>query len=87
MLTYFKGICVVKGQTDKFLLNISIANSLTEKLDEIYSVIPGNFFKKVFLLIGPLINFLNLYFFIISKAVLKQFLIYLLDFIEIFQML
>ena len=75
------GKWVVKGQTDNFLLYISIALFLILKFFEIYSVMPKYFlFKKVFLFIGPLINLLILFFLIILNASWKQLSMYLLDF-------
>ena len=50
-----------------------------------YSVTPGKFLlKKVFLLMGPFINFFNLYFLMISKDVWKVSLMNLFDLFEIF---
>ena len=75
--TVIEADAVVKGQTAKCSLYISITWFLIFVLKPIYSVIPGNFFfKKLVLEIGPLINFVNLFTFISFKARLKQFSIY-----------
>ena len=51
-----------------------------------YSVIPGNFFFKKFSLdIGPFINTIDLFFFIIFKPKSKQSSMYLFDLSEIFE--
>ena len=79
------GTCVVKGQTANFLLNINIAFSFIENLEQMYSVIPRYFlFKKVDFEIGPLISLFEFPFLIMSKATSNEFSIYLFDLLEIF---
>ena len=56
------GKCVVIGDTDNFLLNISIVNFFLLVFFARYSVTPKYFFpKKFFLEIGPLINLLVIF--------------------------
>ena len=55
-----------------------------KNFSEIYSVIPRYFFfKKLFLETGPLINLFEIPVLIISKPILKDFSMYLLDLTEI----
>ena len=74
------GKCVVKGQTERFLLNISIAILLTLFFFAKNSVIPRYFlFRNFFLDIGPLINLLVKFAFISFKPTSKDFLIKILE--------